>query len=102
VAADMRSKLHPIYQDAEVSVLENRDAFPRAYVVPEGRYAGDAPLSEMIDTAFDPRREVLLESEPPFDVSSLWQPHAATEVRPAGGPREQPVATPPPDEPIPA
>lgn len=73
VTADMRAKLRLVYEDAEVRIFENRDVFPRAYVVPQGRYARpEEALSEMLDGPFDPRREVLLEQEVGFDARVLW------------------------------
>jgi hypothetical protein len=73
VTPDMRAKLRLVHEDAEVRIFENRDAFPRAYVVPSGRFAqGDDPLSEMLDLPFDPRQEVLLEQESAFDPQLLW------------------------------
>jgi hypothetical protein len=58
----MRSKLRPIYRDNEVQITENLAPFPRAYIVPTGRQApeGFTPLSAMLDTTFDPTREVML------------------------------------------
>jgi len=59
----MRSKLRTIYRDDEVRITENLAPFPRAYVVPNGRLApeGFATLSAMLDTPFDPTREVMLD-----------------------------------------
>ena len=59
----MRSKLRTIYRDNEVRIIENLAPFPRAYVVPNGRQApeGYTALSAMLDTPFDPTREVMLE-----------------------------------------
>ena len=63
VTQSMRSKLGAAYQDDEIRVSQNSAAFPRAYVVPNARVAPDGSnaLSAMLDTPFDPRREVMLE-----------------------------------------
>jgi hypothetical protein len=106
LSPEMRAKLRLVYQDAEVRIFENQDAFPRAYVVPGGRYAREEnALSEMLDSPFDPRREVLLEEESEFDAQVFWD---RTRLRPRG---EGVGATTPPatfaaptpgDSPIPA
>ncbi len=74
VTPDMRAKLRPVYEDAEVRIFENLDAFPRAYVVPTGRFARgeESALTEMLDTPFNPRREVMLEEESGLDPQGLW------------------------------
>jgi hypothetical protein len=74
VTSDMRAKLHQVYEDPEVRIFQNADLFSRAYVVPSGRFAGgeDSALGEMLDTPFDPAREVMLEEEATFDVQDLW------------------------------
>ncbi len=54
-----------MYRDDEVQITENLNAFPRAYVVPAGRLPSErfTPLSAMLDTPFDPTREVMLERD---------------------------------------
>ena len=63
VTQRMRTKLRRIYRDDEIMVMENLASFPRAYVVPSARVAPDGynALSAMLDTRFDPAREVMLE-----------------------------------------
>ncbi len=63
VTQRMRTKLRRIYRDDEIMVIENLASFPRAYVVPSARVAPDGynALSAMLDTRFDPAREVMLE-----------------------------------------
>ncbi|MBA2276896.1 MAG: YfhO family protein [Chloroflexia bacterium] len=55
-----------VYQDAQVRVLENPDALPRAWLVHEARRVerGEA-LPLLASGAVDPRREALLEASPP-------------------------------------
>jgi hypothetical protein len=106
ITEEMRAKLRAVYEDEGVRIFENLEAFPRAYVVPIGRFArDDNALSEMLDAPFDPRREVILEEESSFDARVLWdrdQVRARAEgvdpVREAT-PRPEPPAG---DAPIPA
>ncbi len=83
---DMRTKLRPVYEDAEVRIFENAEAFPRAYVVPGGRFArgADSALVDMVESPFDPRREVMLEEESAFDVQELWDRERAGSSEGAG------------------
>ncbi len=67
---------HPtVYADAQVRVLENRDALPRAWIVHEARQVatGEA-LSLLASGAVDPRRVALLEQTPPPDVAPPSNP----------------------------
>jgi hypothetical protein len=79
----MRSKLRSVYRDDDVQITENLTPFPRAYIVPAGRVAPErfSALSAMLDTPFDPTREVMLErSETRFGDASIvsWEPDART------------------------
>ncbi len=87
VTPDMRAKLQPVYQDAEVRIFENVDAFPRAYIVPSGRRAAgeDTSLTEMLDTPFDPRREVMLEEDSGLEVRGLWDRDSSGEQQQNAG-----------------
>jgi hypothetical protein len=69
----MRSKLRTIYRDDEVRITENLAPFPRAYVVPSARFTpeGFTALSAMLDTPFDPTREVMLDRAEASAVSGL-------------------------------
>ncbi len=64
-----------VYADAQVRVLENRDALPRAWIVHEARQVatGEA-LSLLASGAVDPRRVALLEQTPPPDVAPPSNP----------------------------
>ncbi|MDP8923677.1 MAG: YfhO family protein, partial [Chloroflexota bacterium] len=55
------------YRDPAVSIYENREAFPRAFVVSEPIWVADADAARARLRAgpFDPRRQVVLEGEAP-------------------------------------
>jgi hypothetical protein len=92
----MRSKLRTVYRDDEVQVTENLNAFPRAYVVPAGRLAPErfTPLSAMLDTPFDPTREVMLErDETRFGGGQIAS--METDARTIGGGSRGPTAADP-------
>jgi len=63
-----------VYRDLDVAIYENRDALPRAFIVPRARVVPDdaTALAFIDDPAFDPRSVVLLaedslvEGEPSF------------------------------------
>ncbi|MBM2812852.1 MAG: hypothetical protein HW416_3611, partial [Chloroflexi bacterium] len=71
----MRSKLSLVYRDRDLQIMENRDAFPRAYVVPNAILSntGESPISRMLDRPFDPTRQVLLEAAPGLNTPSGGQ-----------------------------
>jgi Bacterial membrane protein YfhO len=57
-----KTKYHEVYTDNEIRVLEDTDAFPRAFVVPRARVAPSlgTALSEMVHRPFQPAQEVIL------------------------------------------
>ena len=57
-----KSKYHPVYADNEIRVLEDTQAFPRAFIVPRARVAPSlgTALSEMVHQPFHPAEEVIL------------------------------------------
>jgi Bacterial membrane protein YfhO len=57
-----KAKYQQVYKDKEIRVLEDTDAFPRAFVVPRARVAPSlgSALSEMIHRPFHPDQEVIL------------------------------------------
>jgi hypothetical protein len=67
--ADLQGLLatHPVvYRDDLVQIVENRDAFPRAWIVHEARkVAPGAALDLLASGAVDARTTALLEEEPP-------------------------------------
>jgi hypothetical protein len=58
------------YQDDDVTVYENPNAYPRAFVVPEAVLApdGTAAIARLRDGPLDPRRQVVVESAPPGGI----------------------------------
>src|SRR5262249_3008506 len=60
-----------LFDDGGVSVYENRDVLPRAYVVFSAVFAPDVPsaMSAVLDPAHDPTRSVVLVGEPPFPAT---------------------------------
>jgi hypothetical protein len=55
-----------VYVDADVRVLENPNALPRAWIVHEAQPVGDGEALSLLATgAIDPRRTVLIEADPP-------------------------------------
>jgi len=57
-----KAKYRQIYKDNEIRVLEDTDAFPRAFLVPHARVAASlgTALSEMVHRPFHPDQEVIL------------------------------------------
>jgi hypothetical protein len=85
-----RAKLQSIWKQDGISVLENRRAFPRAYVVPEGvrrTRADESALAGMAARPFDAGTQVMLEEGPfaglPLVRPRLGQPLDPTTVPPA-------------------
>jgi hypothetical protein len=56
----------PAYTDPAVTIYENPAAYPRAFVVPEAVLAPDGPaaLARLRDGPLNPRRQVVVESQP--------------------------------------
>jgi hypothetical protein len=54
------------YRDSSVTIYENANAFPRAFVVPEAVLVPDgaAAIARLRDGPLDPRRQVVVESRP--------------------------------------
>ena len=81
-AAD-REQFRPIYRDGGMAVLENRAAFPRAYVVPEAiarrSRAEESALRRLALRPFDAARQVILE-DGPFDGLPLVEQLEAWQV----------------------
>ncbi len=71
--------VHPtVYEDEQVSVLENEEAFPRAWIVHSARQANPKRILELLDSGeVDPGNIALLEKEPP----RLGQPDDASAER---------------------
>jgi hypothetical protein len=79
-----RSKLQPIWKENGIAVLENRRAFPRAYVVPEGirrTRADESALVRLAARPFDANAQVILE-EGPFDGLPLVRPRLGQPLTP--------------------
>jgi hypothetical protein len=59
--------LHPVYQGADATILENPLAPPRALVAPAVRFASDeaATRTALVAEGFDPRRAVVVERDQP-------------------------------------
>lgn len=71
-----RAKLQKIWSQDGVAVFENTQAFPRAYVVPEGisrTRADESALARLAARPFDANTQVILE-EGPFDGLPLVRP----------------------------
>jgi hypothetical protein len=66
-----KAKFHSVYGDAQISVLENTAALPRAFLVERAVTVmpGQDALSLMLDTAFDPRSTVVLDPTPGMSAS---------------------------------
>jgi len=65
-----RAKYRPLYEDGNLTLLENASAWPRVYVVGGGVAAApDVPMVEqLLGRSWDPGREVLLEGVRPSDL----------------------------------
>ncbi|MGE3268354.1 MAG: hypothetical protein AB7P40_06380 [Chloroflexota bacterium] len=84
-----RAKFRPVWSENGITVLENRQAFPRAYVVPEGirrTRADESALLRMSSRPFDGTRQVILE-EGPFDALPLVRPRLGQPLDPHAMPR---------------
>jgi hypothetical protein len=57
-----KAKYRQVYQDNQIRILEDTDAFPRAFLVPRARVAPSlgTALSEMVHRPFHPDQEVIL------------------------------------------
>jgi hypothetical protein len=57
-----KAKYRPVYADNEIRVLEDTQAFPRAFIVPRARVAPSlgTALTEMVHQPFHPAEEVIL------------------------------------------
>jgi hypothetical protein len=55
-----------VYRDGDVAIYENQNAYPRTFVVPEAVVVADGPtaLSTLRDGPIDPRRQVVVETQP--------------------------------------
>jgi hypothetical protein len=64
------------YRDTAVTTYENRAAFPRAFVVSEPIWVPDASAAQarLLAGPFDPRRQVVLEADPPADAGPARPP----------------------------
>ena len=79
-----RAKLQRIWSQDGIAVLENRRAFPRAYVVPEGirrTRADESALARLAARPFDAGTQVILE-EGPFDGLPLVRPRLGQPLDP--------------------
>lgn len=78
-----REKLRLVYRDAESVVAQNEEAFPRAFVAPEGVARRSrrerTALLRMTLEPFDPRRTVILEDGPFDDVPLVDAPTVSDE-----------------------
>lgn len=62
----LQSDYPTVHEDERVSIVENTDALPRAWVVHSARQAGQEEALELLDSGeVDPREAALLEEEPP-------------------------------------
>jgi len=68
-----KTKYRQVYADAQIRVLENTAAFPRAFVVPSARVAPSlgTALSDMIHQPFQPDQEVILADDTTTQVTGL-------------------------------
>jgi hypothetical protein len=82
------AKYHPIYQDSQAVVVENMEAYPRAFVVPEAMARRDrrerTALEWLAIEPFDARQTVILE-DGPFDGLPLPKPDLGEDARPEAG-----------------
>jgi hypothetical protein len=86
-----RAKYRPVYEDGAVVVLENQNAYPRAFLVPDvlrqGDYPTQAALPQMTLRPFDPARTAVIDGWPPGPRTtdpgwhSPSRPQPALEVR---------------------
>ncbi|MCC6179971.1 MAG: hypothetical protein IT305_32050 [Chloroflexi bacterium] len=78
-----RAKFRPVWRQDGIVVLENRAAYPRAYIVPEGiarrSRSEESALPRMAMRPFDAARQVILE-EGPFDGLPLVRPRLGQEL----------------------
>ena len=80
-----RAKLQTIWREDGIAVQENRRAFPRAYVVPEGirrTRADESALARMAARPFDAGTQVILE-EGPFEGLPLVRPRIGQPLDPS-------------------
>jgi hypothetical protein len=80
-----RAKLGTIWQQDGIAVLENRRAFPRAYMVPEGvrrTRSDDSALVLMAARPFDAGTQVIVE-EGPMDGLPIVRPRIGQPLDPA-------------------
>lgn len=77
-----QAKYTPVYGDGNVRIFENRDAFPRAFVVARSIAVGSGGEAQerLLRGPFDPRREVLLEGGPSSAASAV---RASSDLVPA-------------------
>jgi len=63
IASARTLDLPVVYPGEQTTIYRNEAALPRAWIVPSARVVSDA-LSTILNPAFDPRREVILEALP--------------------------------------
>ena len=83
-----RAKFRPVWKEDGITVLENRRAFPRAYIVPEGVRRTRADESAMVwlgSRPIDSGRQVILE-EGPFEGLPLVRPRFGQPLDPTAVP----------------
>ncbi|MCC7369620.1 MAG: YfhO family protein [Chloroflexi bacterium] len=63
-------RLKLVYSDPAVNIFENERAYPRAFVVPEAVLAPDgaAAMARLRNGPLDPRRQVVVESQPSVGI----------------------------------
>jgi hypothetical protein len=66
-----KAKYHQVYADGQIRVLEDTEAFPRAFLVPRARVAPSlgTALSEMVHRPFHPDQEVILADDTRTETS---------------------------------
>jgi hypothetical protein len=86
-----RAQYRPVYQDAQSMVVENTEAYPRAFVVPEATARRDRRERTALDwlaiEPFDARQTVVLE-DGPFDglrLTGIPTPDMGEDPRPEAG-----------------
>ena len=64
-------QLREVYHDSSVSIYENPECLPRAYLVHRARVLSEAAsiLATLKSADFDPRAEIILEEPPPTELS---------------------------------